>query len=117
MRIEDLFKLENTEREYKQSVLINFYYGYKSLDELHTLESKLRILLYNKGIGELDGHEINMDNSDGTLYLYAHNAEELFKTIKPILVETPFMKKAEVYLRFGDMRDKSASEIDFILEE
>jgi len=116
MRIEDLFKIENTEREYKQSVLINFYYGYQSLDELHNLESKLRILLYNKGIGVLDGHEINRDNSDGTLYLYAHNAEELFKTIKPILTETPFMKKAEVYLRFGDISDKSAPEIDFILE-
>jgi hypothetical protein len=116
MRIEDLFKLENTEREYKQSVLINFYYGYQELDELHSLESKLRILLYDKGIGELDGHEINMDGSDGTLFLYGHNAEELFKTIQPLLLQTPWMKKAEVYLRFGHISDKDAAEIDFILE-
>lgn len=116
MRIEDLFKLENTEREYKQSVLINFYYGYQELEELHSLESKLRILLFDKGIGELDGHEINMDGSDGTLFLYGHNAEELFKTIEPLLLQTPFMKKAEVHLRFGDIRDTSAPEIDFILE-
>jgi hypothetical protein len=116
MRIEDLFKLENTEREYKQSVLINFYYGYEGLEELHNLESKLRILLYNKGIGELDGHEINMDGSDGTLFLYGHNAEELFKTIHPLLLQTPWMKKAEVYLRFGHISDAAAAEIDFILE-
>ena len=116
MRIEDLFKIENTGREYKQSILINFYYGYTSLDELHSLESKLRIFLYNKGIGELDGHEINMDYSDGTLYLFAHNAEELFKAIRPLLLEVSFMKRAEVHLRFGDLRDTSASEIDFILE-
>ena len=116
MKIEDLFKLENTEREYKQSILINFYYGNKELDELHLLESKLRIFLYNKGIGELDGHEINMDGSDGTLYLYAHNAEELFKAIRPILLSVRFMKKAEVHLRFGDRRDTSAPEIEFTLE-
>lgn len=116
MRIQDLFKLDNAEREYKQSVLINFYYGYEGLEELHDLESKLRILLYNKGIGELDGHEINMDGSDGTLYLYANNAEELFKVIRPLLLQTPWMKKAEVYLRFGARGDAAAAEIDFILE-
>jgi len=117
MKIEDLFnKVENTEREYKQSVLINFDYGYQELDELHTLESKLRVFLYSKGIGELDGHEINIDMSDGTLYLHAHNAEELFKAIRPILLDAPFMKKAEVHLRFGGRRDASAPEIDFILE-
>lgn len=116
MRIGDLFKLENTEREYKHSVIINFYYGYQELDELHNLESKLRILLFDKGVGELDGHEINMDGSDGTLFLYGHNAEELYKTIEPVLLSTPFMKKAEVYLRFGDISDTSASEIDFILQ-
>jgi len=116
MRIQDLFNPENSEMEYKQSILINFYYGYEGLEELHDLESKLRVFLYNKGIGELDGHEINMDGSDGTLYLYAHNAEELFKAIRPVLLQAPFMKKAEVYLRFGDRRDSSAPEIDFILE-
>lgn len=116
MRIEDLFEFENTEREYKQSVLINFYYGYEKLDELHALESKLRILLFDKGIGELDGHEINMDGSDGTLFLYGHNAEELFKAIEPLLLKTSWMKKAEVHLRFGDIRDASAHEIDFILQ-
>lgn len=116
MRIQDLFNIDNTEREYKQLVLINFYYGYQNLEELHELESKLRLLLYNKGIGELDGHEINTDYSDGTLYLYAHNAEELFKAIQPTLLQTPFMKKAEVHLRFGDIKDASALEIDFILE-
>lgn len=116
MRIEDLFKLENTERVYKHSVIINFYYGYDELDELHALESKLRILLFNKEVGELDGHEINMDGSDGTLFLYGHNAEELFKTIEPLLLQTPFMKKAEVHLRFGHISDTSAHEIDFILK-
>lgn len=116
MRIQDLFNPENSEAEYKQSILINFYYGSNQLEELHELESKLRVFLYNKGIGELDGHEINIDGSDGTLYLYAHNAEELFKAIRPVLLQAPFMKKAEVFLRFGGRRDASAPEIDFILE-
>lgn len=113
MRIQDLFKLDNTGREYKQLVHVNFDYGYQSLEELHDLESKLRIALYNTNLGELDGHEISTDHSDGSLYLYADNAEELFKAIRPILLAAPFMKKAEVYLRFGD---SDASEINFILE-
>lgn len=114
MRIQDLFNIEPTEREYKQSVIINFFhYDYEGLEELHELESRLRIFLYNKEIGEYDGHEINMD---GTLFLYGHNAEELFKAIKPLLLQTPFMKNAEVYLRFGHSTDKEALSIDFTLE-
>lgn len=117
MRIQDLFNIEPTEREYKHSVIINFsHYDYEGLEELHELESRLRVFLYNKGIGELDGHEINMDGPDGTLFLYGHNAEELFKAIKPLLLQTPFMKNAEVYLRFGYSTDKDALSIDFTLE-
>lgn len=116
MRIQDLFKLDNTEREYKQLVRVNFNYGYQSLEELHALESKLRMALYNKNIGEFDGHEISTDHSEGALYLYAHNAEELFKAIRAILLSVDFMKRADVYLRFGDVNDPDALEIELALE-
>jgi hypothetical protein len=106
MNIRDLFNNRNT--DVRQSVVIHFYYGISSLEPLHALESKLRITLFNTGLGELDGHEIAMDSSDGFLYLYGSNAEALFKAIRPLLLVTPFMRNAEVNLRFGA--------IDFILE-
>jgi len=114
MNIRDLFNKSNA--GVRQSIVIHFYYGISSLDPLHALESKLRIALHNTGLGEHDGHEIAMDDSDGFLYLYGENAEALFKFIRPILLTVPFMRGAEVNLRFGSTDDPSVSDIDFILE-
>ncbi len=117
MEIADLFRADKNEGNLsRHSVIIYFQYGHEELDPLHQLERKLRILLFHNNVGELDGHEIAMDSTDGFLYLYGNNAEELFKAIRPTLLETPFMHKAEVNLRFGAAHDKSASEIDLILE-
>lgn len=117
MNIYDLFnKGNNASREVRQSVIIHFYYGHEGLEPLHELESKLRVALYYAGVGELDGHEIAMDATDGFLYFYGENAETLFKAVRPVLLETPFMKKAEVYLRFGSVDDTEVSDIEFILE-
>lgn len=117
MNIYDLFnKGKDPSREVRQSVIIHFDYGHKGLEPLHELESKLRVALYYAGVGELDGHEIAMDNSDGSLYFYGPNAEALFKAIRPLLLETSFMRKAQVYLRFGAVDDPSVSDIEFILE-
>jgi hypothetical protein len=117
MKISDLFKGDGKRvPDSRHSVIVYFQYGHESLELLHTLESKLRIALYNANAGELDGHEIAMDSTDGFLYLYGNNAEELFKAIRPILLMEPFMHRAEVSLRFGDIDDDEAKEIDFILE-
>ena len=117
MNIYDLFsKGGDTSRGLKQAVIIHFKYGHTGLEPLHELESKLRILLFHEGTGELDGHEIAMDNTDGSLYFYGPNAEALFKSVRPFLLETPFIKKARVYLRFGAVDDPTVSDIDFILE-
>jgi len=113
MNIRDLF---DKDAGVRQSIIIHFYYGVSSLDPLHALESKLRIALHNTGLGEHDGHEIAMDDSDGFLYLYGTNAEALFKFIRPILFTAPFMHRAEVNLRFGAVDDPTVSDIDFILE-
>lgn len=117
MNIYDLFsKGGDASRGLKQAVIIHFNYGHEGLEPLHQLESRLRILLFHEGTGELDGHEIAMDNTDGSLYFYGPNAEALFKSVRPLLLEIPFMKKAVVHLRFGAVDDPDVSEIDFVLE-
>ncbi len=116
IEIADLFRGDKSAGPSRHAVIIYFQYGHEELDPLHELESRLRVLLFHNNVGELDGHEIAMDSTDGYLYLYGNNAEELFKAVRPALLETPFMRKAEVYLRFGAANDVNAKEIDFMLE-
>jgi len=100
--------------KYTHSVLIEFKYGNPSLEPLHELEDRLRLALDMSGIGYHDGHEIALDDTHGRLFLYGTNAEAVYKLIEPILFEVEWMNGAEVFLRFGD---KSAKEIDFVLEK
>jgi hypothetical protein len=93
------------------AVIVHFLYGIEELDPLYRLEDELeeRILLNN--VGEYDGHEIAMDNSDGYLYMYGPNAENLFKAIKPTLEACKFMKGAKAVMRFGPLQT-NPSEIE-----
>jgi hypothetical protein len=116
MNFNDLLNNDSSEKNTRQGVVIYFSYGHENLEPLHELESKLRIALYNSAAGELDGHQMALDLLDGFLYFFGDNAEELFKVIKPILIATPFMKKAEVNLRFGISDDNKVTDIDFVLE-
>ena len=68
---------------------------------MHDLEKKLEKVIKEQGVGEYDGHEVAVDMSDGFLYMYGLNAEELFKTVKPTLEQTDFTKGALARLRFG----------------
>lgn len=85
----------------EHAVIIHFNYGLEELDQLYSLEKKLRIIISKNNLGEYDGHEIAIDNSDGSLYMYGANAETLFNAIKPTLESIEFMKGAEANLRFG----------------
>lgn len=84
-----------------QAVIVEFLYYKDELDELHELDHKLDKIIKERGVGYYDGHEINLDMSDGTLYMYGPKAEELFKAVKPVLEETDFTKTAIARLRFG----------------
>ncbi len=95
-----------------QSVIIYFNYGLEEMDSIYNLENELEKIITENNVGEFDGHEIAMDNTDGSLYMYGPNAENLFKAIKPILEKTNFMKGAMAHLRFGPPVE-GVPEIDF----
>ena len=116
MNMNDLFNNGSSERDARQGVIIYFQYGHVDLRPLHNLENKLRKELYTTKTGELDGHQMALDLIDGFLYFYGASAEELFKVIRPILISTPFMRKAEVNLRFAISGSNEVSDIDFVLE-
>lgn len=89
----------------EQAVIIYFNYGIQGLDSLIKLGDELEDVIQENKVGEYDGHEIAMDNSDGSLYMYGPNAETLFKAVKPTLEACEFMKGAKAIIRFGPPED------------
>ncbi|MBI3948139.1 MAG: hypothetical protein HY321_19635 [Armatimonadetes bacterium] len=85
----------------EHAVIVSFAYGDRNLDALFDLEEKLEAAIEEAGVGEYDGNEIAVDGSDGSLFMFGPDAERLFAVVQPILATTPFMKGAEVHLRFG----------------
>jgi hypothetical protein len=73
----------------------------KSLDPLYALEDELIAALDGKNVGELDGHEIAIDGSDGTLFLYGPDADALFAAIQPVLKSSPVTQGGNATLRYG----------------
>ena len=99
---------------FEQSVIISFSYGIDSLDPLHQLGDRLSYLLDQGNEGYYDGHELAMDNSDGTIFLYGKNAERLYKLIEPLLDKVDWMDGAHISLTFGS--NQNAKQIEFTLE-
>jgi hypothetical protein len=100
--------------ERQNSLIINFYYGMDDLDPLFELEEKLRVLIDDGQLGHYDGHAVNMDGSDGILFMYGNDPEQILEIIKPTLLQTSFMKEAEVHIEIlpsGESRKRS-----FVLE-
>jgi hypothetical protein len=91
--------------ENAHSVIVYFNYGIPVLEPLLQLGDSLQKAIEEKGVGTYDGNEIADDDSDGSVYMYGPDADELFKVIKPILEATPFMKGATAVLTFGPYLD------------
>lgn len=89
----------------EQAVIVYFQYGQTDLDPLFELEGALEAAINAAGVGECDGNEIAVDGSDGSLYMYGLDADELFNVVKPILEGAPFMQGAVACLRYGPPED------------
>jgi hypothetical protein len=95
------FSSESGSFENEHSVIIYFNYGLSELDALYDLDIELDRVIKKEKVGVYDYHEITMNDSDGSLYMYGANAENLFKAVKPILDKTEFIRGAVAVLRFG----------------
>jgi hypothetical protein len=85
----------------EHAVIIHFNYNKQNLEPLHLLEDRLEEIVTANAVGTYDGHEIAINLSDGSLFLYGPNAEKLFKIVKPTLESCDFMIGAIAILRFG----------------
>ena len=89
----------------EHAVIVKFDYGTTDLGSLFELEDQLEFLLEDGSHGEYDGHEIAVDGSDGLLYLYGPDADDLYNTIKPTLLASSAIKNAVATLRYGPPED------------
>ena len=89
----------------QHAVIAHFDYAADSLDALYELEEELEAAINAAGVGELDGNEIAVDLSDGSLYMYGPEAEALFAVVRPILADAECLRNTRVTLRFGPPQD------------
>ena len=91
--------------------------GMDPLDALVALESSLRDVVEASGIGVVDGHEIALDDSEGSLWLYGANAKAMLKLALPVLCPSPLASGGRVLLRYGTSNDEAATEEIFSLAD
>lgn len=97
---------QSNELENKHALIIYFNHGIQLLDEIHELENELRRIIEKDNLGIYDGHEVALDNSNGSLYMYGPNAELSFKGVLPTLEKIDFLDGAKAYLRFGPIEEE-----------
>jgi hypothetical protein len=95
----------------EQAVIVTFNYGEVDLTPLFALEERLEAAIANAGVGEYDGNEITTDLSNGFLYMYGPDAENLFAVVWPILASAKFMEGASVRMRFGPPVDETPEKL------
>lgn len=99
----------------KEDEIIVSFGPFDGLDQIHEVD-ELFFKHIPEEVGRYDGHEVNMDDTDGRLFAYGKNAETLFKAMKPILCKFEFLQKAYIMLRFYN-ENGNHSEIEFGLNQ
>ena len=102
--------------DFDHLVVISFNYGIDTMEPLHQLGDRLSYLMDQCGEGYYDGHELAMDDTHGSIFIYGKNAEQIYKKVEPVLFELDWMDGATVSLQFGRASDQVKS-IDFVLEK
>jgi hypothetical protein len=74
-------------------------YGTTNLERIYSVSAELDKALKGTNLGELDGHMLSVDGSDGFLFLFGPDAQKLYEYVKAIILRTPFLKNAK--LGFG----------------
>jgi len=94
----------------EQAVIVHFLYGSRDWKPFFSFEEKLENAIHASGVGEYDGNELAADGSDGFLYMYAPDAERLFKLVRPYLEGNALLKNVVVTIRYGAADDPKVKE-------
>ena len=99
----------------EQAVIVHFQYGSTDLTRLYDLEDEIEAAIKSSDAGEYDGHEIAIDASAGTLFMYGLSADRLLDVVMPLLRNADFMEGAQVVRRYGPA-DSGAREVSTRVE-
>jgi hypothetical protein len=91
--------------------------GLEDLDALIALQEQLAQAIEPHGFGEVDGNEIAMDGSEGSLYAYGPDARAMLQAALPVVCRSPLAAGGHVYLRYGDIDDAGVVEETFLLAD
>ncbi len=84
--------------------------GVDDLDALIALQDQLAQAIEPSGIDQVDGHEIAMDGSEGSLYAYGPDAKAMLAAALPVICRSPLAAGGRAYLRYGAVDDPAAVE-------
>jgi hypothetical protein len=85
----------------EHAVIAHFGYGSTDPEPVFALSDLLEQAISAADVGEFDGNGLAADGTDGSLYMYGPDADRLFAVVRPILESAPFMRGAQVKLRYG----------------
>lgn len=89
----------------EQAVIVHFDYGQTDLGPLFALEDKLIDAIEAAEVGEFDGNEVAVDGSDGSLFMYGHDADRLFEVVRPVLASATCIQNVIATVRYGPPED------------
>lgn len=98
-------KKSSTEKTIEHAVIVNFASSDFVLEFLYKIEDLLGPAITDANVGEYDGHEISVDGSKGTMYMYGPDGDKLYEIVYPILEKVPFMQNAQLRIRYGHPKD------------
>jgi hypothetical protein len=98
----------------EQALIIYFNYGLDETEPFYELSDKLRTLVDGSGLGVYDGHEREMNYSEGSFYMYGPDAKKLYELVRETIEKIPFMSGANVVLRLGPPKE-GVKEVSFTL--
>ncbi len=100
-----IFGKRTGERPSEHAVIVHFSYGSTDLQPIFDLGARLEAAIVDASAGEFDGNEVASDGSDGYLYMYGPDGDQLFAAVRPVLESCEFMHGAHVKVRYGPPAD------------
>lgn len=80
----------------------------KAIDAIFDLESLMREVIEETGVGVFDGNEF-CEGSDGesvTFFMYGNDADKIYEAISPLLAYLPRLPGSYILKRYGKYGEK-----------
>jgi hypothetical protein len=95
----------------EQAVLIHLQASGVDFDRVVETEDELIAAVDEKGLGEVDGHELALDGSEVVYFVYGPDADALFAAVEAAIRRFPARQGSYVIKRYGDVDDPNAREV------